>query len=243
MRKIYLGAGHSNVVGKDRGAMGNGYVEGELAIEFRDLIKEELKQLGITAIVDDNKNVLKQSLEYFKNLTRKEDIVIDIHWNAATPQATGTETLIPSDYSNFELLLAADISKTISTILQIPARGTTEKKQGVKTEADSHHGRLGWMRLTGENILLEVCFITNKKDMESYQNKKSLLANKIAKLLANTVSNGLNDNANNTLTHTVVKGDTLFGISKQYNIPMSELKVLNNLRSNLIKEGDVLKVM
>lgn len=243
MRNIYLGAGHSNVVGKDRGAMGNGYVEGELAIEFRDLIKHELEQMGIKAITDDNKNVLSESIRYFKNLTKKDDIVIDIHWNAATPQATGTETLIPSDYSNFELLLAADISKTISTILQIPARGTTEKKQGVKTEADSHHGRLGWMRLTGENILLEVCFITNKKDMDSYQNKKAFLANKIAKILANAVSNQLNENATNSMTHTVEKGDTLFGISKKYNVSMSQIKVLNNLRSNIIKEGDTLKIM
>ena len=29
MRKIFIGAGHSNVKGKDRGAEGNGYIEGE----------------------------------------------------------------------------------------------------------------------------------------------------------------------------------------------------------------------
>jgi N-acetylmuramoyl-L-alanine amidase len=54
------------------------------------------------------------------------------------------------------------------------------KVPGVKLEKESARGSLGWMRLTGENVLLEVCFISNKEEMENYQNKKHYLAKVIA---------------------------------------------------------------
>ena len=42
MRKIFISAGHSNKQGTDRGASGNGFIEGELTVELRDLIVSEL---------------------------------------------------------------------------------------------------------------------------------------------------------------------------------------------------------
>jgi flagellum-specific peptidoglycan hydrolase FlgJ len=44
------------------------------------------------------------------------------------------------------------------------------------------------------------------------------------------------------VTHTVVKGDTLYNISKRYGITVDELKRLNNLADNTIKIGQVLRV-
>ena len=46
MRSVFLSAGHSNRPGRDRGAAGNGYIEGELAVEFRNILKNELEILG-----------------------------------------------------------------------------------------------------------------------------------------------------------------------------------------------------
>jgi len=43
-------------------------------------------------------------------------------------------------------------------------------------------------------------------------------------------------------THTVEKGDTLWGLSKKYNTNVQELKTTNKLTSNLIFPGQVLKV-
>lgn len=227
MRKIFISSGHTNTPGRDRGASGNGYIEGELTEEFRELLTFELNLLGVKAVSDGNNTILSESIKFFKNLTSTNSIVLDIHFNAASPQATGTETLIPSNYSPFEKKLAERISSTVSNTLGITMRG----RKGVKTEADSHHGRLGWMRLTGENILMEICFITNKKDMESYQANKYILAKKIAKVLfdyANT------DNKVSDVYYIVVKGDSLWKISKKFNISVSRLKSLNNLTSNTI---------
>jgi N-acetylmuramoyl-L-alanine amidase len=177
MAKIYLSAGHSV---KQPGASGNGYKEHELAIELRQLIATELELLGNKPILDSNDNALSHSIAFFKNLVGANSIVVDIHWNAsASITATGTETLIPKEYNIFEYELACELSRIISFVLNIPKRGT----DGVKTEADSHHGRLGWMRLNGNNILLEVCFISNESDMKSYQKNKGVLAKAIATIL------------------------------------------------------------
>jgi len=42
--------------------------------------------------------------------------------------------------------------------------------------------------------------------------------------------------------YKVKKGDTLYRISKNYNISLSELKKLNNLSHNIIYEGQILKI-
>ncbi|MBK8966221.1 MAG: LysM peptidoglycan-binding domain-containing protein [Lewinellaceae bacterium] len=42
--------------------------------------------------------------------------------------------------------------------------------------------------------------------------------------------------------HQVVKGDTLYNISKRYNTTVAKLKELNNLRSDYIQIGQTLRV-
>ena len=233
MRKIFISAGHSNKPGRDRGAIGNGYIEGSLTVEFRNLLVEELKKLGNSPIIDEDNTILSETLTKFPNITTNNSIVLDIHWNAATPKATGTETLIPSEYTKFEYNLAKDLSNTVSNILNIPIRGVN----GVKKESDSHHGRLGWMRLNGENVLMEVCFITNENDMISYQKNKLKLVKNIAKLLFEYSQESFDSN------YIIIKGDTLSQIAKKHNTTVKNLVLLNNLTSsNKIYIGQVLKI-
>lgn len=77
-RKIILSAGHGGI---DPGTSGNGYIERDLAIELRNLIVAELKALGINALVDDDKNALKQTLLWLRGKFTTGDILLDIHWN------------------------------------------------------------------------------------------------------------------------------------------------------------------
>lgn len=179
-RAIFISAGHSNNPARDRGASGNGYIEGELTVELRALICEELDLLGLKYTLDDNDSVLRDTINFFKKLTTPDCILLDIHWNAFHKStATGTETLVPKDYSDFEWKLGESLSEAVHSTLKVPKRGW----QGVKTELDSHHGNLGWMRLVGENVLMEICFITNPNDMKSYQDNKKRLAQAIACVL------------------------------------------------------------
>ena len=48
------------------------------------------------------------------------------------------------------------------------------------------------------------------------------------------------DNVPNTKTHTVQKGDTLYSISKRYNISIEQIKSSNRLNSNTLSIGQIL---
>jgi len=43
-------------------------------------------------------------------------------------------------------------------------------------------------------------------------------------------------------TYTVIKGDTLYNIAKRFNLSVDELKMLNEMTTDGIKLGQVLKV-
>ena len=232
MRKIYISAGHSNKIGRDRGASGNGFIEGELTAEFRKLLVKELNLLGTKPITDADDTIFSQTINYFRNLVDSKAIVLDIHWNSATPQAKGTETLIPGKPSSFETELAEELSKTVGETLDIPLRG----KSGVKTELESHHKKLAWMSLTGENVLMEVCFISNKNEMQSYQNKKEELAKNIAKVLFN-FANEVKSNI-----YVVKKGDSLSKIAKENKTTVEKIKKDNSLKTDIIQIGQQIKL-
>lgn len=240
MRKIFISAGHSTKIGRDRGASANGYVEGLEAAELRSLIVKELKLLGNVPIVDIDDSILSQTLAFFKNQTSANSIVLDIHFNAASPTVKGVETFIPYLYSKFELTLASKLSKDVAEFTGSPLRGIITDYKGVKLETQSARKKLGWMTLTGENVLLEVAFITNAEEMKIYRKNRFNIAKKIARTLydASFMSE------KTKLFYTVKSGDTLTKIAKNYNVPVSQILSTNKLKvSDIIKIGQVLTII
>lgn len=234
MADIFISAGHSNRQGRDRGASGNGFIEGVEMAELRKSIIKELENLGSKVYFDKDDSILADTLKEFKPKTKKGDILLDLHMNAATPKATGVETLVPDPPTPEERKLAEQLSKTVSEILNIPLRGI----KGVKTEAESQHKRLGFMRLEGTTVLLEVCFISNPNDMKSYREKRFILAKELAKVLHNS----LNSTTLESNIYTVVSGDSLSKIAIKFKTTITKIKSDNKLSSDLIKVGQKLKV-
>ena len=168
-RKIIISAGHG---GNDPGAVANGYTERDLAIEFRELLVKELLLLGVKPLIDDNKNALKQTLAWLTGKYSSKDILLDIHWNAASSKARGTEVIVPDNASTFENNFAKNILNVFVS------NGFVNR--GVKPESQTARKRLGWMRPPAENILIEMGFITNLLDINLYQNLKYKLAKELA---------------------------------------------------------------
>lgn len=46
----------------------------------------------------------------------------------------------------------------------------------------------------------------------------------------------------NPTTHVVVSGDTLYSLGKKYGLAVNDLKIFNNLTSNVIKTGQILEL-
>lgn len=181
-RKIFISAGHSNVSGRDRGALGvNGTIEGELTVALRKKVVSELNRLGANPITDIDRNVTRETVTFMIRNLVSRDIAIDIHFNAATKTATGTEVLIPFKSSEFERHLGNLLSYNIASVLGI-------RNRGLKTEANSARGRLIFMTPNCENILIEVCFITNENDMKAYNEKQNQVATIIAKCIISSLN-------------------------------------------------------
>jgi N-acetylmuramoyl-L-alanine amidase len=234
MRKIIVSAGHSakTGAGRDNGAASPYGIEGVEADIFRDLVVKELQNLGVNTVTDGDDTILADSIGTFKKIATEEDILVEWHFNSASPAATGTEVLIPDANTVLEKEIASKIANEISITLGI-------KNRGVKTEADSARGKLGWMRqLPGSNILPEICFISNKSDMEKYQTNKTKLAKNIANILASYVKKV----SNKECYYIVVSGDTLSKIAAKEKTTVEKLKKDNNLKSDLIQVGQKLKL-
>lgn len=70
----------------------------------------------------------------------------------------------------------------------------------------------------------------------------NIVAGKTLKIYSNSSTSNSKDNKNSGSYHTVKPGDTLYSISKIYNIPIAKLKSINDLTSNKINVGQKIKV-
>lgn len=170
---IYLLAGHNLRV--DPGAIGvNGRKEARETVNLRKKIAFELTQLQANFKVDNDDHDLRTTLR--KLNTGSGSVVLDLHFNAGVAAAHGVEVLVGDDAQADDIAFAtAMLNATVSTL------GLSS--HGIKKEGDTPRKRLGVMRMHGRVCLLEVCFITNAKDMAAYDANDTELAKKIAHIL------------------------------------------------------------
>jgi len=85
--------------------------------------------------------------------------------------------------------------------------------------------------------------VSNNTSVKAIKDLNNLTSDSLKigqQLLIPNYSNSSVKNSENS--YIVKKGDTLWDIAKKYNISVSELKTLNNLNTNLLKIGQVLKL-
>lgn len=167
---VFLSSGHnskSTKVKQDPGAIGNGFKEGDLTIEFKNLVSAELKALGVPHTLDSEEENLQMWVNRIQ--TGNASVVIEYHFDAASPAASGTTSLVEIDRDKNDVAFASELANATAKTLGIANRG-------VKTEADTRHKRLALMTETGIVCLHEIGFITNRNDVAKYQANKLQLA-------------------------------------------------------------------
>lgn len=177
---VHLVAGHDAV--KDFGAVAKHPKLVEVResiknINYRDLLRRELSFLGVKTTVDNDRQGLAEVIRNLRTLAKPQDLIIDIHFNAAANQAaTGTEVFVKDGFKPEEMKLATELVKSASDILRL-------RNRGVKTESQSVRGRLGIMRVPCNVVLLELGFITNPQDVDNYVMWRKILAAKHADII------------------------------------------------------------
>lgn len=181
MGKIFLTAGHYD---QDSGATAQGFKENKLTIELRDMTYEQIKRVDPEAEVwrDNDSDNLSKVIAKIKEIATAEDLLVEIHFDAATGKATGTTVLVANDARTRSRQIAEDLAIGVSGTIGI-------RNRGVKNESESQHTRLGILHTKASSALLEVGFI-DSEDMFKYEAKKECVAKEIALIILKHLNNG-----------------------------------------------------
>jgi len=171
-KSLFISAGHSET---DPGAIGSGYTEADIALEFRDMLADELR--GKVVFAKDGDRGTNLPLGEAWRMAKTRDVAVEIHCNAFTnPAATGVETLSAREHYS----LGEALCKAVTDTLGIANRGA-------KGESSGQHSRLAFIS-RGNGIILELFFITNPDDVAAYQRHKTALAQAVARVLIEEVA-------------------------------------------------------
>lgn len=172
---IFALAGHTpKGLNQDPGAVGNGYREADLTMEFRDMLADRLRARALSVFEDDDTHRLSTVLGLIKS--KETDIVCDIHFNAAGSSVSGVEVIVPDRSTDEERKMADEICKAFSSIMKINNRG-------VKSEKNTARKTIAVMRPAGINILIEICFISSVTDVRAYMANKERLADALCNII------------------------------------------------------------
>lgn len=160
-KKLFISQGHG---GADAGSTGaDGHSEKMRIRKLAPLIEKRVEKAGISVTVRDEKNANGK----WAFSAASGDLKFSIHFNAFNKNATGTECIYKKSSMKAN---AARMSKKVAA-----AMGITDR--GAKYRSDLYMMNIGF------DLLLEVCFHDNKKDLNKYQDNKEKVADAIADVI------------------------------------------------------------
>ena len=237
VRKVIIDPGHG---GTDSGATGNNLLEKDYNLLISKYMYDRFKQLGIpVAITRDSDTTLSPTdrvntiLNKFGNSS--DVILISNHVNSGGGE--GAEVIYALRNRD---TLARRILENIGAAGQ-----ETRKYYQRRLPSDTSKDYYFIHRNTGnlEPLIVEYGFIDDTKDVEFLKENYKELAEAVISAVANYIGvpykapNGLITN-----TYVVQKGDTLYSIANKLGTTVSELKKENNLTSNTLQIGQVLRI-
>ena len=237
VRKVIIDPGHG---GTDSGATGNNLLEKDYNLLISKYMYDRFKELGIpVAITRDSDTTLSPTdrvntiLNKFGNSS--DVILISNHVNSGGGE--GAEVI-------YALRNKDTLAKRI--LENIGATGQeTRKYYQRRLPSDTSKDYYFIHRNTGnlEPLIVEYGFIDNTKDVEFLKENYKELAEAVISAVANyigvpyTPPEGLITN-----TYIVQKGDSLYSIANKLGTTVSELKKENNLTSNTLQIGQILRI-
>lgn len=237
VRKVIIDPGHG---GTDSGATGNNLLEKDYNLLISKYMYDRFKQLGVpVAITRDSDTTLSPTdrvntiLNKFGNSS--DVILISNHVNSGGGE--GAEVIYALRNRD---TLARRILENIGATGQ-----ETRKYYQRRLPSDTSKDYYFIHRNTGnlEPLIVEYGFIDNTKDVEFLKENYKELAEAVISAVANyigvpyTPPEGITTN-----TYVVQKGDSLYSIANKLGTTVSELKKENNLTTNTLQIGEVLRI-
>ena len=237
VRKVIIDPGHG---GTDSGATGNNLLEKDYNLLISKYMYDRFKELGVpVAITRDSDTTLSPTdrvntiLNKFGNSS--DVILISNHVNSGGGE--GAEVIYALRNKD---TLARRILENIGAAGQ-----ETRKYYQRRLPSDTSKDYYFIHRNTGnlEPLIVEYGFIDDTQDVEFLKENYKELAEAVISAVANyigvpyTPPEGITTN-----TYVVQKGDSLYSIANKLGTTVSELKKENNLTTNTLQIGEVLRI-
>ena len=231
--KVIVDAGHG---GNDPGAVNGNIKEKDLTLQAAKYIDRRLKELGINSVLtrDDDEYLPREDrIRRINSLTNNQPaILISNHINAGGGEGAEIVYALRNDSTLADITL-----QNIGEVGQIK-RKVYQRRLPENPNLDYYY----ILRESGQNtepILIEYGFIDNVKDQNKLLNYLDNYAEAVVKAIAEYTNTPYLE-PNTSEQYTVQRGDTLYSISKKFNISINKIKELNNLESNIILPGQIL---
>jgi len=235
-KKVVIDAGHG---GNDPGASGNGIVEKDYTLKISEYIADRLKNLGVDVVMTRTTDETISPTERVNRVKNAfgdtgDVVVVSNHINAGGGDGA-------------EVIYALRNKDTLSNLIlnELENEGQNIRKAYQRRlESDTSKDYYFMQRNTGntEAITVEYGFLDSPTDdVNQLKTKWRDYAEAVVRALVEYL-NLTYVPIDGSGYYVVQKGDSLWNIAKKYGISVSDLKEANNMSTNLLNIGQVLKI-
>lgn len=216
----------------------NGIVEKDFTFTISKYINERLNNIGIeNFLVDENNAGLtdEEKVNIIKDKYGNGNNIIVISNRLNKGGKNGAEIMYPlRNNSKLASLIASNLEDAGQTVL---------KYYQLRNNSDTSKDDDYLIRNTANNltIVVDYGYIDNTSDANFLKNNYEKLAEAVVKSIANYAGVSYTP-ANMEGYYIVKKGDSLWSIANKNNTTVDNIKKLNNLSSNNLSVGQVLKL-
>lgn len=216
----------------------NGIVEKDFTFTIAKYINERLNNIGIeNFLVDENNTGLtdEEKVNIIKDKYGNGNNIIVISNRLNKGGKNGAEIMYPlRNNSKLASLIASNLEDAGQTVLKY-----YQLRNNNDTSKDDDY----LIRNTANNLttVIDYGYIDNTSDANFLKNNYEKLAEAVVKSIANYA--GVSYSPSNMEGYYIVKkGDSLWSIASKNNTTVDNIKKLNNLSSNNLSVGQVLKL-
>ena len=223
--------------GGDTGYITNGLVEKDFNLMISKYINDRLNSLGIntylTRDTDTDLNI-NQRVDLIKDAFGNNNKVIAISNRLENGDEEGVDIIYSLKNSNALVNSLEQAFKERNIIVN--------KVYQRRDENDTSKDFDELLKNTGniETIIINYGHINNQNDINNLKNDYKKYAESVIKFISTQLGVPYSYSLPNE--YIVQKGDSLWSISKKYGITIDELKNYNNLKSNTLSIGQILKI-
>lgn len=216
----------------------NGIVEKDFTFTIAKYINERLNNIGIeNFLVDENNTGLtdEEKVNIIKDKYGNGNNIIVISNRLNKGGKNGAEIMYPlRNNSKLASLIARNLEDAGQTVL---------KYYQLRNNSDTSKDDDYLIRNTANNltIVIDYGYIDNTSEANFLKNNYEKLAEAVVKSIANYAGVSYSP-ANMEGYYIVKKGDSLWSIASKNNTTVDNIKKLNNLSSNNLSVGQVLKL-